>query len=229
MLFVILIVLMLVSFYISNKLKRKFEEYSQIKLSNGMSGKQAAEMMLRQNGIYDVQILSVEGKLSDHYNPLEKTVNLSHDVYYGQHAAAVAVAAHEVGHAVQHATGYAWLRFRSAMAPTIMAGSKIFPFAIIGAMFLAAVSYEIGLISIFLVIGIQALITIFSLITLPVEYDASNRALKWMTTNGVVTTAEHEMAADALKWAARTYLVAAISAVVTLLYYIMIFFGRGRD
>lgn len=221
-------IMFLVGMLVSNTLKRKFTEYSQVGLQNGMSGKEVAEKMLRDNGIYDVQVISVDGFLTDHYNPQEKTVNLSPDVYAGRSIAAAAVAAHECGHAVQHATAYSMLKFRSAIVPLVNISSKVSQWIIlIGLGFLAGRSNPA-----ILLIGIIlfAVTTLFTIITLPVEYDASNRALKWLEARNVTTPREHDQAADALKWAARTYLVAAISSVATLLYYILLFANsRDRD
>ena len=218
------ILVMVISFYVQWRLKRKFEEYSQIGLSNGMSGKEIAETMLRESGIYDVRVVSVEGKLSDHYNPQDKTVNLSHDVYYGRSVSAAAVASHECGHAVQHATAYKWLQFRSQMVPFLSVSSQYMQWVILGGILLlntTPIPLTIG-------VALFALTTLFSFITLPVEYDASNRALAWIQSNRIVTEREYVMSADALNWAARTYLVAAIGSLATLLYYVSILMGR-RD
>lgn len=218
----------LIGMIVSNTLKRKFEEYGKIGLSNGLSGSEIAEKMLRDNGIYDVQVISAEGFLSDHYNPQNKTVNLSHDVFYGRSVSAAAVAAHECGHAVQHATAYSMLQFRSAIVPLVNISSRLSQWIIlIGLGFLAGRSNPT-----ILLVGIIlfAITTLFTIITLPVEYDASNRALKWLETRNVTTRQEHDKAADALKWAARTYVVAAVSSVATLLYYILLFVNsRDRD
>lgn len=222
--YLILIGVMAVSWYVQWRLKSKFKQYSEVGLRNGMSGKEIAEKMLRDNGIYDVRVQSVEGVLTDHYNPTDKTVNLSSDVFYGRSVAAAAVSAHEVGHAVQHATAYSWLTFRSKMVPVLTVSSKYMSWIILAGVFMlesTPVPLAIG-------VALFALTTIFSFITLPVEYDASNRALAWIDRQGVVTQQEHGMAADALKWAARTYLVAAIGSLATLLYYLMILMGR-RD
>lgn len=218
----------LIGMIVSNTLKRKFEEYGKIGLSNGLSGSEIAEKMLHDNGIYDVQVISAEGFLSDHYNPQNKTVNLSHDVFYGRSVSAAAVAAHECGHAVQHATAYSMLQFRSAIVPLVNISSRLSQWIIlIGLGFLAGRSNPT-----ILLVGIIlfAITTLFTIITLPVEYDASNRALKWLETRNVTTRQEHDKAADALKWAARTYVVAAVSSVATLLYYILLFVNsRDRD
>jgi Zn-dependent membrane protease YugP len=218
------LIVMAVSWYVQWKLKSKFKEYSEVGLRIGLSGQEIAEKMLRDNGIYDVRVQSVEGTLTDHYNPQDKTVNLSSDVFYGRSVAAAAVAAHECGHAVQHATAYSWLQFRSKLVPVLTVSSRYMSWIILAGIFMlntTPVPLAIG-------VALFALTTIFSFITLPVEYDASNRALAWIDRQGVVTNQEHGMAADALKWAARTYLVAAIGSLATLLYYLMILLGR-RD
>lgn len=221
-------IMFLVGMIVSNRLKSKFTEYSQIGLRNGLSGREIAEKMLHDNGIYDVRVLSTPGELTDHYNPANKTVNLSPDVYAGRSVSAAAVAAHECGHAVQHATAYSMLQFRSAIVPLVNISSQLSQWVI-----LAGLGLMFGRSNpTILLIGILlfAVTTLFTLITLPVEYDASNRALAWLENNGMTTTAEHDKAADALKWAARTYLVAAISSVATLLYYILLFLNaRDRD
>lgn len=222
--YLILILVMGVSFYVQWRLKSKFEEYSQVGLSNGMSGKEIAETMLRESGIYDVRVVSVEGRLTDHYNPQDKTVNLSPDVYYGRSVAAAAVASHECGHAVQHATAYSWLQLRSQMVPFLSIASKYMQWIIlIGVLLIqtTAIPLTIG-------VALFAVTTLFSFITLPVEYDASNRALAWIQKARVVNEKEYVMSADALKWAARTYLVAAIGSLATLLYYVSLLMGR-RD
>lgn len=221
-------IMFVIGMIVSNKLKSKFNEYSKIGLRNRMSGKEVAEKMLFDNGIHDVRVISTPGFLSDHYNPQDKTVNLSPDVYDGRSISAAAVAAHECGHAVQHATGYNMLQFRSAIVPVVNISSKLSQWVILAGLgFLAGRSNPT-----ILLIGIVlfAVTTLFTLITLPVEYDASNRALKWLESNQVTTWDEHDKAADALKWAARTYVVAAISSVATLLYYILLFVNsRDRD
>lgn len=226
--YVIAGIMFLVGMIVSNRLKSKFNEYSQIGLRNGLSGKEIAEKMLSDNGIYDVRVISTPGFLSDHYNPQNKTVNLSPDVYEGRSVSAAAVAAHECGHAVQHAQAYGMLRFRSAIVPIVNISSKLSQWVI-----LAGLGFMIGRSNpTILLIGIIlfAVTTLFTVITLPVEYDASNRALKWLENQHMTTPAEHEKAKDALKWAARTYLVAAISSIATLLYYILLFVNaRDRD
>ncbi|WP_192579221.1 zinc metallopeptidase [Dyadobacter aurulentus] len=217
-------IVMLVSLYVQWRLKSKFEEYSQVGLSNGMSGKEIAETMLRESGIYDVRVLSVEGQLTDHYNPQDKTVNLSPDVFYGRSVAAAAVASHECGHAVQHATAYKWLQFRSQMVPFLSIASRYMQWIIL----LGIVLINTTVLPLTIGVALFAATTLFSFITLPVEYDASNRALAWIQKNRIVNEKEYVMSSDALKWAARTYLVAAIGSLATLLYYVSLLMGR-RD
>ncbi len=218
----------LVSWYVSNKLKSKFKEYSQVHLQNGMSGKEIAEKMLADNGITDVKVISVAGKLTDHYNPADKTVNLSEPVYMQRNAAAAAVAAHECGHAVQHATAYNWLKMRSAIVPAVGVASKLSNFVIMAGLIMTAMNImgALGNVVFFIGILLFAATTVFAFITLPVEYDASNRALAWLESSKMVTPQEHDGAKDALKWAARTYVVAALGSLATLLYFISIFLGR---
>ncbi len=219
-------IMFIVGLIVSNRLKSKFNEYSQIGLRNGMSGKEIAQKMLADNGIYNVQVISTPGHLSDHYNPQDKTVNLSPDVYEGRSISAAAVAAHECGHAVQHATAYPMLAFRSKIVPLVNISSQLSQWII-----LAGLGFLFGAANpTILLVGIVlfAITTAFTIITLPVEYDASNRALLWLERNNITTPAEHDKAADALKWAARTYVVAAISSVATLLYYILLFVN-SRD
>jgi Zn-dependent membrane protease YugP len=226
--YVIAGIMFIVGLIVSNRLKSKFTEYSQVGLRNGLSGSEIAEKMLYDNGIYDVRVLSTPGELTDHYNPADKTVNLSPDVYAGRSVAAAAVAAHECGHAVQHATAYSMLTFRSAIVPLVNISSQLSQWIILAGLGLMFGSANPTI----LLIGIVlfSITTLFTLITLPVEYDASNRALKWLEANHMTTPAEHDKAADALKWAARTYVVAAISSVATLLYYILLFLNaRDRD
>ncbi|WP_073122934.1 zinc metallopeptidase [Reichenbachiella agariperforans] len=227
---VILIVFMIVGFIVSNRLKSKFKKYSQVGLQSGLSGREIAELMLRDNGITDVKVVSVQGQLTDHYNPGNKTVNLSPEVYGGRSAAAAAVASHECGHAVQHATAYSFLEFRSAMVPIQNLSAKVLNFLMIGMFLFGSMVYAMNMQTIFLVIvAAQAVITLFALVTLPVEFDASKRALAWIDRRGVVTAEEHVMAKDALHWAAMTYVVAAISAITQLLYFVMLFLGGSRD
>ncbi len=232
MIFVISIVFMLLGLWVSRRLKSKFEKYSQIRLSNGMTGAEIAQRMLHDNGIYDVRIIQVEGQLTDHYDPLSKTVNLSYDVYTGSSAASAAVAAHECGHAVQHAMAYAPLKMRSSLVPIVNVATKgMNLFYMFGFMFMGYIfsrNTPMAQSVLLALIVANAAIALFSIITLPVEYDASNRALKWMEMKAIVTNGEHDMAKDALKWAALTYVVAAAGAVANLLYYLSMFLGR-RD
>ena len=219
-------VIFLVSMYVSNKLKSKFKKYSQVHLQNGMSGKEIAEKMLSDNGIHDVKVISVAGQLTDHYNPATKTVNLSEPVYSQRNAAAAAVAAHECGHAVQHATAYSWLKMRSVIVPAVGVSSKLSNFVIMAGLILSATGSFIGN-SIFLVgILLFAMTTAFAFITLPVEFDASKRALVWLQQKNIVTQQELAGSKDALKWAARTYVVSALGSLATLIYFISIFLGR---
>jgi len=222
--YIIMIGFLLLSFIISWRFKSKFNEYSQQMLMNGLSGKEIAEKMLTDHGITDVKVISVEGSLSDHYNPTDKTVNLSPDVYHGRSVASAAVAAHECGHAVQHATAYSWLNFRSAMVPALSVSSKYMQWILLGGILLLNTFPALLLIGILLF----ALTTVFSFVTLPVEFDASNRAIAWLETNNITQRNETETAKSALKWAASTYVIAALSSLATLVYYIMIFTGR-RD
>jgi Zn-dependent membrane protease YugP len=220
---------MVVGLVVSSTLKSKFHEYSMDPLPNGMSGKDIAEKMLRDNGIYDVKVVSVEGELTDHYNPLTKTVNLSPNVYYGKHISAAAVAAHECGHAIQHATAYSMLMLRSQLVPVVQISSTIMNILVFGLMFGAAMVPS--LLNTFLLIFIigQSAITLFSLVTLPVEIDASRRALQWLNQTNILYGDKYNKAKDALKWAAYTYVVAALGAVTTLLYYIWRFTQNNRD
>lgn len=221
-------VFMLIGMVVSSRLKSKFAKYSQERLSSGYSGKEIAEKMLRDNGIYDVQVMSVEGQLTDHYNPANKTVNLSHDVFHGRHVAAAAVAAHECGHAVQHATAYAWLTMRSKMVPAVQIASTLMG---ILSMVLAFAFYSMphmGNTLMLIFIVLQSAITLFSVVTLPVEIDASRRALAWLDTAGMTYGEEHSNAKDALRWAAYTYIISALGAIASLLYMILRFTGN-RD
>ncbi|MEQ9425493.1 MAG: zinc metallopeptidase [Cyclobacteriaceae bacterium] len=230
MLIVIFIVFAILSWAVSSRLKSKFNKYSQIGLSTGLSGQQIAEQMLKDNGIHDVSITCQPGKLTDHYNPANKTVNLSEDVYNGRSAAAAAVAAHECGHAVQHAKAYSFLEFRSAMVPIQNVSASIMNFIMLAMIFGGYFLSGLGIQNILLVIiAAQFIMTMFSMVTLPVEFDASNRALAWMTNRGVVNSQEHDMAKDALKWAAMTYVVAALGSLMTLFYWVMVFLGGSRD
>jgi uncharacterized protein len=209
------------------RLKSKFKQYSEIGLKNGLSGKEVAEKMLRDNNIFDVRIMSVEGQLTDHYNPTDKTVNLSPDVYQGRSVSAAAVAAHECGHAVQHAVAYSMLGFRSAMVPVLNVANNFMPIALsVGMMILYSTGNRLVL-----MVGVVmfALATLFSFVTLPVEFDASNRALAWMESKNVVTQQEHDGAKDALWWAAMTYVAAAVGMLAQLLYYLSMLSGRRND
>lgn len=220
----LLIGIMILSLIVSQTLRYKFNKYSKIPLDNGMSGKDIAERMLRANGIYDVKVESVQGQLTDHYNPTDKTINLSPDVYNGRSIAAAAVAAHETGHAVQHATAYAWLGLRSSLVPVVSFSSKfVMWILLLGVLMINSFP---GL----LLIGIVlfGITTLFSFITLPVEINASMRALAWLSDSGITSYQNHGMAKDALKWAAYTYVIAAIGSLATLLYYIAIFTGSRR-
>jgi Zn-dependent membrane protease YugP len=213
---------MLASWLVGKQLKDRFEKYSRTPLQNGMSGRDIAERMLADHGITGVKVISVPGQLTDHYNPANRTVNLSEPVYHARNAAAAAVAAHEVGHAVQHATAYQWLEMRSKLVPAVSLVSHWLQWILLGGILLINSFPQLLLIGIVLF----ALTTLFSLVTLPVEYDASKRALAWMSTRGIVTHSEHALSADALKWAARTYVVAAIGSIGTLLYYVMVYMNR---
>ncbi|WP_121666970.1 zinc metallopeptidase [Mesonia aquimarina] len=219
--------IMLASWYVSHKLKSKFKKYSEVHLQNGMSGKEVAEKMLADHGITDVKVISTPGQLTDHYHPTKKTINLSESVYNQRNAAAAAVAAHECGHAVQHAKAYGWLKMRSTLVPAVSVASRFSHLVIIGGLLLMMMSLS-GVGQMVLLGGIImfGMGTLFSFITLPVEYDASNRALAWLKTENIVTSEEYKHSEDALKWAARTYVVAAIGSLATLLYFIGIFLGR---
>ena len=220
----------LFSWLVSSKLKSKFEFYSKVQLRNGMSGAEIAEKMLADNGIRDVKVISTPGRLTDHYNPSDKTVNLSEAVYNQRNAAAAAVAAHECGHAVQHAQAYSWLTMRSKMVPMVNISSSMSQWLIMGGLILGIASNGLSIGYIVAVAGLvlMAIATAFSLVTLPVEYDASNRALAWLKAKNMVSQEEYAGAEDSLKWAARTYLVAAIGAVASMLYWALQVFGR-RD
>jgi len=207
---------------VQQRLKSKFAKYSKLTLQNGMSGKEIAEKMLADNNVHDVKVISVKGRLTDHYNPADKTVNLSESVYNERNAAAAAVAAHECGHAIQHAIGYSWLQFRSKMVPTVNISGRLAQFALIGGIFLVNAFPQLLLLGILLF----AATVLFSFVTLPVEYDASNRALAWLHDKNMLTPSEQAGAKDALKWAARTYVVAAIASLTTLVYYLMIYMNR---
>ncbi len=222
--YVIFGVFMLISWLVSNQLKSKFNKYSKVGLRSGLSGKEIAEKMLRESGVDGVRVISTPGKLTDHYNPMDKTVNLSPEVYSGRSISAAAVAAHECGHAVQHARSYAFLKMRSALVPVISVSSRYMQWILL-----------IGILTVqaypgILLAGIVmfALTTLFSFVTLPVEFDATNRALVWLRDTGLTVGEEHSNAKDALRWAALTYVVAALASLATLLYYIMIFLGSRR-
>ena len=225
MYWIIFIGFALLSWLVSANLKRKFEKYSQVPLPNGMTGRDVAEQMLHDNGIYDVQITCTPGQLTDHYNPMNKTVNLSEGVYYSNSIAAAAVAAHECGHAVQHATAYAPLKMRSALVPVVSFASNIVSWVLLGGMLLLHKFPELMLFGIILF----ATTTLFSFITLPVEINASQRALVWLSRAGITNVYTHDKAEDALKSAAYTYVVADLGSLASLMYYIMIFMGGSRD
>ena len=222
MYWILIIITMLASWLVGKRLQSKFDKYSKLHLRNGLSGAEIATKMLHDHGIYDVKVISTPGRLTDHYNPADKTVNLSEAVYNQRNAAAAAVAAHEVGHAVQHATAYSWLTMRSKMVPIVNIASRFISIALLAGILMIETFPQLLLIGIILF----AVTTTFSIVTLPVEYDASNRALKWLETKHMVTREEYAGAEDSLKWAARTYVVAALSSIGTLLYYVMIYMGR---
>ncbi|HSG67550.1 MAG TPA: zinc metallopeptidase [Bacteroidales bacterium] len=214
----------LVSWLISNQLKNKFRQFSKIPVSYGMTGKEVAEKMLHDNDIYDVQVISVKGELTDHYNPAKKTVNLSEAVYGSNSVAAAAVAAHECGHAVQHAHAYSWLQMRSTLVPVVSITSRWVQWVLLAGILLLQSFPQLLLVGIVMF----GMITLFSVITLPVEINASNRALAWLSSSGITTEQTQPKAREALRWAAYTYVVAALGSLATLFYYIMIFVGR-RD
>ncbi len=220
----IFIVFMILSWIVSATLKSKFKKYSKIPTDGGLTGRDVAEKMLRDNGVYDVQVVSVQGSLTDHYNPEKKTINLSQDVYNSRSIAAAAVAAHETGHAVQHATAYAWLGFRSKLVPPVSFASKWVQWVLLAGILLVNTFPALLLAGIVLF----AFTTLFSFVTLPVEINASKRALVWLSSSGISSSMNHGMAKDALKWAAYTYVVAALSSLAMLLYYVFLLLGR-RD
>ncbi|RAK02519.1 hypothetical protein LX87_00639 [Larkinella arboricola] len=222
---IIFIIFALLSAGVSWRLRSKFNEYSQIGLTNGLSGKEIAERMLHENNIYDVRVLSVEGMLTDHYNPQDKTVNLSADVYYGRSVAAAAVAAHECGHAVQHATAYGPLKFRSAMVPFLTVSSSYLQWIIL----IGILLINTTIIPLAIGVALFAVTTLFSFVTLPVEFDASRRALAWVQNRNIVNQREYGFAKDALWWAAMTYVVAALGSLATLLYYASLLMGGRRS
>jgi Zn-dependent membrane protease YugP len=221
---IIAVVFMLISLLVSNRLKSKFKKYSKVTLQKNLSGKEVAEMMLADHGIHDVKVVMVRGSLTDHYNPATKTVNLSEQVYIQRSTASAAVASHECGHAVQHAEAYRWLTMRSNLVPVVNISSNFMHWIILAGLGVFGFGYS----PILLLVGIAlyGLTTLFSFITLPVEFDASKRALEWVSNKNIVTREEYEGAQDALKWAAMTYVVAALGSLATLLYYVMIFLGN---
>lgn len=225
--YIIIGLTMLVSWYVSSKLQSKFEYYSKVRLQNGLSGKEIAEKMLHDNGITDVRVISVAGQLTDHYNPMDKTVNLSEAVYMERNVAAAAVAAHEVGHAVQHALGYSMLQMRSKLVPMVNISSRMSQFVIMAGFFLMATS-SLGKLVLAIGVLLFAVTTLFTFITLPVEYDASNRAMKWLQSTGMITPSEFGGVEDSLKWAARTYVVAALGSLAQLLYWASLLLGDRR-
>ena len=227
MYFIIIIAFMILSWVVSTRLRNKFKKYSKMQLGSGLSGREIAELMLKDNGIYDVKVTSVQGHLTDHYNPATKTVNLSPDVYNGRSAAAAAVASHECGHAVQHANAYSFLEFRSAMVPVQNISARIinivFMIMFFGAFLLPnIIPFQTAIL---IIIACYFVFTLFSFITLPVEFDASKRALAWISDRGIVNSDEHAKAKDALNTAAQTYVIAALGSLATLLYWVMIFLG----
>lgn len=222
---VIFIAFMILSWVISNQLKVKFRKYSKIPIGNGMTGRDIAEKMLRDNGISGVKIGSVKGQLTDHYNPANKTINLSQEVYSGTSVAAAAVAAHETGHAIQHAKAYAWLGLRSKLVPAVSFASKWVQWILLAGILLVQTFPALLLFG----IGLFAMTTIFSIVTLPVEVNASKRALAWLSDSGITVSGTHDKAEDALRWAAYTYFIAALGSIATLLYYVLMFVGINRD
>lgn len=225
---VIIIVFGIISFAVSSRLKSKFKKYSQIPLSNNLSGAEVAKLMLADHNIHDVQVTCVAGSLTDHYNPANRTVNLSEGVYHGRNAAAAAVASHECGHAVQHATAYSMLEFRSMLVPLQNVSAKILNVIFILMLFGSFALTNFIPTALLIVIGAYGIMTLFSFVTLPVEFDASKRALAWVKDRNIVNASEYGMAKDALKWAAMTYVVVAVGSLVTLLYYVSMFLG-SRD
>jgi len=219
---ILILVILGASFLVSWQFKRRAKIYAEVALHNNLSGEEIATQMLHDNNIFDVKVISVEGQLTDHYNPQDKTVNLSQDVFHGRSVLAAAVSAHECGHAVQHAKSYAWLNFRSTIVPAVSIASRYVQWVLLGGVLLLNTFPQLLLVGIVMF----AAITLFSFITLPVEFDASKRALAWLDSKGIVHKEEHEMAKNALNWAASTYVIAALSSLATLLYYISIFMGR---
>ena len=220
--FILIIIIGLVGLYVQSQLKSKFKKYSNLHLENGLSGKEIAEKMLHDNQIFEVRVISVKGQLTDHYNPKNKTINLSESVYNQRNAASAAVAAHECGHALQHATSYQWLNIRSSLVPAVGISSKFATVLLIAGIFLINTFPSLLLAGIILF----AATVVFSIVTLPVEYDASNRALAWLEDSNMLTDSEQSAAKDALKWAARTYVVAALSSIATLIYYLNFYNSR---
>lgn len=226
--YLVLIVFGIISSVVSSTLKRKFKKYSKVSLRNGLSGKEIAEQMLVDHGIRDVKVVSTPGMLTDHYNPKTKTVNLSEGVYAQRNASAAAVAAHECGHAVQHNIGYEWLQMRSTLVPMVSVASNFSMWMIFGGLFMAqgsAFGQTIAMVG----VALFGMGTLFSFVTLPVEYDASNRAIAWLKRKNMVSQQELAGAEDALKWAARTYVVAALGSLATLLYFVLRIMGNSRD
>ena len=225
MFYLVLIAFMLISWAIQSHLKSKFKQYSEISFRGNLSGAEVAQKMLRDNGINDVQVISVDGQLTDHYNPAEKTVNLSPEVYSGRSVAAAAVAAHECGHAVQHAHAYAWLGLRTALVPSVSFASKWMQWILLAGIL------TINVFPYLLLVGVVlfAFTTLFSFVTLPVEFDASARGLAWLESSGITSSQEHDMAKDALFWAAMTYVIAALSSLAALLYYASLLMGGRRS
>src|SRR5690606_5838926 len=213
-----------ISMVVSGILKSRFNKYSKVPLRSGFSGKEVAERMLQENGIYDVTVTSVNGFLSDHYNPANKTINLSPEVFSGHSVAAAAVAAHETGHAIQHATAYTWLNLRSKLVPFVQFSSSIVQWVLLFGIIMVNTFPQLLLGG----VALFAITTLFSVVTLPVEFDASKRALVWLNNTGITRGEEHSQAKDALKWAAMTYVVAALASVATLIQYILIYLSGSR-
>lgn len=228
-LLVISVIFMVIGLIVSSRLKSKFAKYSRERLSSGLSGREVAEKMLRESGIYDVKVVSVQGMLTDHYNPVNRTVNLSTDVYNGRTVAAAAVSAHECGHAVQHHTAYAWLTLRSKLVPAVQIASNLMSFLTLGLAFIAYSAPSLTNTMLLVFIVLQGAIALFSVVTLPVEIDASKRALAWLNSAGITYREEHRDAKDALKWAAYTYIVAALGAIATLVYFIWRYTAGSRE
>lgn len=218
----------LASMFVQNRLKSKFEHYSQLRLRNGMSGKEIAEKMLADHNIHDVKVISTAGQLTDHYNPIDKTVNLSESVYNERNAAAAAVAAHECGHAVQHAVGYSMLKLRSKLVPVVNISSNLLQFVIMAGVGMMAMQMAFGKVVLAFGVFLFAMTTLFAFVTFPVEYDASNRAMAWLKGTGTIAQDELDGAEDSLKWAARTYLVAALGSLAQLLYYVMMLLNSNN-